>query len=200
MFFFCVYVLCVVLSVGEADLLTSYANKNLESLESLESHKISKFHKVFITRPQAMLVAVGQKSSGESWSKVCWRQLKMCPGLPRNTGVERDLVIDAAGDSAVKEKQRCWNPPPQKKKKTGRMVAARTNIRRPRTSPNMLFIWQNPRLNKKSKRTFHPAILTFSASPTKWAAKTWMSKARNLSRIMLESCAWVTGLNKLPRM
>ena len=31
MFFFCVYVLCVVLSVGETDLLTSYANKNLES-------------------------------------------------------------------------------------------------------------------------------------------------------------------------
>ena len=28
---FCVYVLCVALSVGETDLLTSYANKNLES-------------------------------------------------------------------------------------------------------------------------------------------------------------------------
>ena len=80
--------------------------------------------------------------------------------------------------------------------KPGRKVAARRNIRRPCTSPNILSIWQNPTLNKKSSRSLHPA--TFSASSTKWGAKTWMSTVGNLSTIMLESCAWMTGPSKLP--
>ena len=60
--------------------------------------------------------------------------------------------------------------------KHGRKVAARRNIRKQSTSPNMLSIWQNPRLNKKSWRTLYPTALTFSVSPAKWDAKTWMSR------------------------
>ena len=56
--------------------------------------------------------------------------------------------------------------------KLERKVAARQNIIRPGASPNMLFIWQNPRLNKKSSRTLYPAALTFFTSPTKWDVKT----------------------------
>ena len=62
----------------------------------------------------------------------------------------------------------------------------------------MLSIWPNSRLNKKSSRTLHPVTLTVSASPTKRDAKPWMSKVRNLSEMMLESCAWMTGPSKLP--
>ena len=63
---------------------------------------------------------------------------------------------------------------------------------------NMLFIWQKLRQNKKSLRTPHPASLTYSTSQTKWDMETWMSKARHLSAMMLESCAWMTGLGKRP--
>ena len=74
------------------------------------------------------------------------------------------------------------------------MVAARRNSRKPIASPNMLSVWQNPRLNKKSSRTLQPAGLTFPTSPTKWVLKTWMSKVRNLSTLTLESCARKIGL------
>ena len=64
-------------------------------------------------------------------------------------------------------------------------------------APHLLFIWQNPGLNKKSSSTLYLAAMTFSASPTKWYAKTWMSKSRNLSAMISESCGWSTGLSKL---
>ena len=105
-------------------------------------------------RPQAMLVVVGQKRSGKSWSPVCWRQLKMCVDLPRNIGGEKrpgsamrlsKLRSRKSGDAG----------------KPGRVVAARRNIRWPSASPNMLSIWQNSRLNKKPSRTLHLAALTF---------------------------------------
>ena len=38
--------------------------------------------------PQAMLMVVRQKWPGKNWSPFCWRQLKMCVGLPRNPGVK----------------------------------------------------------------------------------------------------------------
>ena len=103
-------------------------------------------------------MAVGQRRCRKSWSPVCWRQLKMCASLPKTPMAKGDLAWwwNAAVASAAKEKQRC--------RKT-----------RPSTLPNMLFIWELPRLNKSS-RTLHLAALTFSASPTKWDVKTWMSK------------------------
>ena len=79
-----------------------------------------------------------------------------------------------------------------------RQVAARRNIRKPSASLNLLSVWQNPKLNTKSSRILHLAALTFSASPTNWDAITWMSKARNLSAMMLERCDWMTRLSKLP--
>ena len=60
----------------------------------------------------------------------------------------------------------------------------------------MLSTWQIPRL--KSPRTLHPTALTFSATPTKWPAKTWMPKARNLPAVTLNNCNWTTGPNNLP--
>ena len=77
--------------------------------------------------------------------------------------------------------------------KPGRMVAASRDIRRPYVSPKMLSIWQNPRPNKKFGRALHPAVPTYSASPTKWDEETWMSRAGNLFPVTLESCAWMTG-------
>ena len=75
----------------------------------------------------------------------------------------------------------------------GRKLATRTNTRRPSTSPYMLSTWQNPRLNKKSSKTLHPASLIFSRSPTKWDGETWMSKTRKLSAVTLDSCDWWQG-------
>ena len=80
--------------------------------------------------------------------------------------------------------------------KPGRMVKTRRNIRRPSATPRMLSIWRNPRLNKKGTL---PVSTDFSASPSKWDAKTWMSKKVNLSAMMLESCVWMTGPSRLPR-
>ena len=78
--------------------------------------------------------------------------------------------------------------------KPGRMVKTRTNIRS--ATPRMLSIWRNPRLNMKGTLPVRP---DFSASLTKWDAKTWMSKKVNLSAMVLESCVWMTGPSRLPR-
>ena len=56
--------------------------------------------------------------------------------------------------------------------KPGRKVAAREISEGQAPRQNMLSIWQNVRVNKKSSRTLHPAALTFSASPTTWDVKT----------------------------
>ena len=102
-------------------------------------------------RPQAMLMPVGKY-----WSQVCCRQLKMCVRLPRNIGGEKrsdggmqlSTVQSMIGRDAGKP---------------GRKVAARKNIRKPNTSPNMLCIWRNLRPNKKFSRTLHPGAQTVSA-------------------------------------
>ena len=77
-------------------------------------------------------------------------------------------------------------------------VRERSNIRRPSALTNMLSNWKNSRLKEKSQSILHWAVLTFSASSTQWDVKNWMSKARNLSAMTLESCAWMTGQRKLP--
>ena len=105
-------------------------------------------------RPHAIQVLVGQKNFGKRWSPVCWRQLKMCAGLSRNIGGEKRPGGEMRLLTVQSGKSRDARNP-------GRMVAARRNIRRPSASPNILSIWQNPRLNKKSSRTHHPAALIF---------------------------------------
>ena len=60
------------------------------------------------------------------------------------------------------------------------------------SSRNMLFIWWNPNLNKKSSTTLYPA-LTYYTSPTKCDAKAWMSKSGNLSAMTLERGAGRQG-------
>ena len=96
---------------------------------------------------------------------------------------------NTAVDSAVKEKRRCW--------KTWKNGGGKEEYQKAKRLAKYA-IWQKPRLHKKSSRTLHPAALTFSTSTTKSDAESWMSKARKLSAITLESCAWTTGLSKLP--
>ena len=127
---------------------------------------------------------MGQKRPGKNWSPVCWRQLKMW--VYQETSVaKRGLVVECGC-------RQC------NQGKAGMLEKLEERWRRPSTSPNMLSIWQNPRLNKKSSRTLHSAALTPSALPTKWDVKPWVSKGRNLSVMMLGSCAWTTGPSKLP--
>ena len=137
-------------------------------------------------RHQAMLMAMRQKRSLKSWSPVCWRQLKMCAGLPRNTSGEKrpggGMWLSTVQSRKTTNRGDAGKP--------GGMVGARRNIRRSSASSNMLSIWQNPRLNKKSWKILQLAALT------KWDVKTWISKPRILSAMTPESCAGIWDLIK----
>ena len=74
-------------------------------------------------------------------------------------------------------------------------VEARKSITITSVLPNMLFIWQ-VRQYKKSSKTLYTAALTYSTLQSKWDMNTCMFKARNLSTMILETCAWMRGLNK----
>ena len=115
----------------------------------------------------------------------------MWVGLPRNiSGEKRPGGGMRLSTVQSRKDEDAWKPE--------RIVATRRSSRRTSTSPNLLYIWQNPRVSKKFLRTFHQVTLTFFTLPTKWDVKTWMSQAGNLSAMTLESCAWMTRPSKLP--
>ena len=118
-----------------------------------ESEAQSGYQKAFITEMTSSN-AIGSGTE-ETWQKLKSSLLKaaenVCGSTKKHWWQKNTWWWNAAVDSAVKEKWRCW--------KIWRKVASKRNIRRPSASPNML-IWQNPRLNKFS-RTLQPAALTF---------------------------------------
>ena len=138
----------------------------------------SEYQKAFITD---ITETTSSNVSGGGKEEIWWKPksslLKaagnVCGSTKKHQWWRESWQWNAAVNSAVEENGNARKP--------GRMVAARRNTRWPSALPNILFIWENPRQNKKCSRTLHPAALTYSNLPTKWDAKSWMSKVKNLS-------------------
>ena len=83
--------------------------------------------------------------------------------------------------------------------KPGRMTASRRNIRRTSASPNMLSMLPTGKIPGKTRSPQGPLTQQLWAFPPHQLidAKSWMSKARKLSAMTLESCSWMAWLNKL---
>ena len=114
----------------------------------------------------------------ETWVITCFNIIGSCNGSYNGSGTEgiwgklkSSLLRAAENMCGSTKKHQSWNETwwlltVQSRKsgdagKPGRTVAARRNIRRPSSTPSMLPIWQNPRLNKKSSRTLHRQLWSF---------------------------------------
>ena len=127
-----------------------------------------------IAKQQYLLVS---DFRAEIWGKLKCSLLKadknVCGFIKKQRWRKETCWWNATVNNAVKQTWRCWNRWNKGGSKEEYQKAKQ--------------------LGAKLSRTVQPA------DPTKWDVETWMSNVRNMSTMMLESCAWMTGLSRQTR-